>query len=175
MRIAFAVREDVVGTLRAAWVSHATRVLFDCGARVVFVDPISQIEFDGRGEQWRAEADFVRKVLALACDSGGTLVLVAHTIKRPGKNASIPLSLEDVQGTAMIGRLCHTAVLLDAHENKTSSVHRAGGLWAEVEHNRTIIVAKARNGAGARQRIAFAQDSHAPIFTELGIIAAKEH
>jgi len=149
------------------WLAQATE-----SARVVFVDPISQIEFDGR-EQWREEADFTRKALALAADTQATICLVAHTVKRPGRAASVPLTLEDVQGSAMIGRLCHCALLLDAHDPKTSEVHRWGGLREEVQHNRTVIIAKARNASGSRQRLAFQQDDQAPLFEELGVIAPK--
>ena len=74
----------------------------------------------------------------------------------------------------MIGRLCHCALLLDAHDLKVSTVYRPGGLREDVEHNRTVVIAKARNGAGTRQRLAFQQDSTAPRFDELGLIAPKD-
>ena len=141
-------------------------------ARVLFVDPISQIDFEGR-EPWKAEAEFIRKALALTADAGATLVLVAHTVKRGGKTAALPLTLEDVQGSAMIARLCHTALILDAHDPKTSAVYRTGGLREDVEHNRTVLVAKARHASGARQRVAFTQRSDAPAFEEHGIIAPR--
>jgi hypothetical protein len=145
-----------------------------CGqsARVLFVDPISQIDFEGR-EPWRAEGQFIRSALALMADASATLVLVAHTIKRGGRNAALPLTLEDVQGSAMIGRLCHTALILDAHESKTSAVYRAHGLREDVTHNRTVLIAKTRHGSGARQRIAFVQRADAPVFEELGVIAPR--
>lgn len=141
-------------------------------ARVLFVDPISQIDFEGR-EPWKAEAEFIRKALALTADAGATLVLVAHTVKRGGKTAALPLTLEDVQGSAMIARLCHTALILDAHDTKTSAVYRTGGLREDVEHNRTVLIAKARHASGARQRVAFTQRSDAPAFEEHGVIAPR--
>ncbi|NLX22441.1 MAG: AAA family ATPase [Phycisphaerae bacterium] len=150
------------------WMAEALKT-----ARVVFVDPISQIEFDGR-DPWKAEADFMRQALALANDSGGTVCLVAHTIKRPGKAASQPLTIDDIQGSAMIGRLCHVALLIDVHDPKTSKVHRLADHPDEVEHDRTLILAKVRNGPGARQRLAFAMDRDAPVFRELGLIVPKK-
>lgn len=140
------------------------------GARVVFVDPVSQIEFDGQ-EPWKAEAHFVRRTLALAGDSGATVVLVAHTIKRGGRSAGFPLTLEDIQGSAMIGRLCQCALILDAHDPKESTVYRAAGMQELVEHNRTLTIAKARNGCGTGQRVAFRQEVGFPEFSELGVIA----
>lgn len=150
------------------WMGQA----FMSGARVVFVDPISQIEFDQR-EQWKAEGDFMRSTIALVNEWGGTVVFVAHTAKRGGKSASLPLTLEDIQGSAMFGRLCHTAILLDAHDLKESAVMRTGGLTEVVEHNRTVLIAKARNAQGTRQRLAFRQSDTAPEFEELGVIAPK--
>ena len=44
----------------------------------------------------------------------------------------------------------------------------------EVEHDRTLILAKVRNGPGARQRLAFAMDRDAPVFRELGLIVPKK-
>jgi KaiC/GvpD/RAD55 family RecA-like ATPase len=150
------------------WIGDAVRE----GARAVFIDPISQIEFPPR-DSWQAEGDFMRKALALANDGGATVCLVAHTIKRGGKNAAYPLTLEDIQGSAMIGRLCHCALLLDAHDPKESPVYRAGGLLADVRHNRSLLIAKTRHGGGTGQRLAFDQDSEAPAFRELGVIAPR--
>jgi hypothetical protein len=144
----------------------------DKGAQVLFVDPVSQIEFEGR-RSYEVEARFVRKLIALATDSGALIFLVAHTVKRPGKNASVELSLEDLQGSAMFGRLCQAAMLLSAHDTRESKVWRTGGIPQEVEHNRTVLIAKARFGAGTGKRIAFVQDSEAPHFEELGVIAPK--
>ena len=141
-------------------------------SRVVFVDPISQIEF-GDDRTWMAEADFMRHALALATDAGTTIVLVAHTVKRPGSNATIPLTIEDIQGSAMISRLCQTVLILDAHDMRTCDVYRINKQREEIQHNRTVHIAKARNASGTRQRVAFMQDSRAPEFEELGVIAPK--
>ena len=101
------------------------------------------------------------------------MVLVAHTVKRPGRSATVPLTLEDVQGSAMLGRLAHCVLMLDAHDAKSSTVYRAGGCFETVEHNRTLVVAKARHASGTRQHIAFQQASSAPQFVELGVIAPR--
>lgn len=143
------------------------------GARVIFIDPISQIDFAGR-DRWRGESEFIRRALALASDSNGTICLVAHTIKRPGVGASIPLSLEDLQGAAMIGRLSQCVLMLDAHDERSCRVWRLGGLQEEARHNRTVLIAKARNASGGRQRVAFQQHESKPEFIELGVIAPKQ-
>lgn len=140
-------------------------------SRVVFIDPLSQIEFCGRSP-WEQEADFVRTILAIAKDTGATIVMVAHTVKRPGKSAGQSITAEDVQGSAMFTRLCQTVILVDGHEPRDSIIY--GGSDREiVSHNRTIVVAAARNGPGTRSSYAFNQGHDGPLFEELGMICPR--
>jgi hypothetical protein len=141
-------------------------------SRVIVVDPISQIDFDGK-DRWKDEADFVRNALGIISDSGACLILVAHTVKRTGLNASVDLSAEDVQGSAMYTRLAHTTLLLDACEMKTSEVRLTGGGSEMVTHNRVVTIASARNGSASRSRLAFLQDQNKPAFIELGFLLNK--
>lgn len=142
-------------------------------ARVIFVDPLSQVEFPGQ-KSYEAEADFYRKSVALASDTGGTIVIVVHPSKRPGKMSSIPLVIDDMQGSVMANRLIHCGLLLEAHDPKTSAVYRFEGMTTDVEHNRTVTIGKTRNGKGMFERLAFRQSSDAPEFEELGVIAPKQ-
>ena len=139
-------------------------------ARVVAVDPLAQIDF-GERDTWRGEKDFVRRLVALAADSGGSIVLVAHTVKRPGKAGTLQITGEDVQGAAEIRRLAHNVLLLDAHEPRDGEVWRDCGGRTVVRHARTVIVDKARNGPGPGSRIAVEMDG--PCFRELGLLAMK--
>jgi hypothetical protein len=148
------------------WVNRA----FEDGCRIIFIDPLSQIDFSGR-DPWRQESDFCRALLGMSSDAGATVLLVAHTIKRLGLHARMPAILEDLQGAAAFGRLCQTVLILDAHDLEKRTVYRIGGLLQDVQCNRTLLIAKARNGAGTRQRIAFLQRADAPVFEELGVIA----
>lgn len=141
-------------------------------ARVVFVDPLSQIDFDARN-QWKQERELVLKMVGLAANSGGTIVLVAHTVKRPGKAGTLAPTIEDIQGSAAFGRNCHTVLLVDAHDEKNSPIYREGGVIEGVVHSRTVVIAKTRNGRGPRQRIACNLSLTEPHFVELGVIAPK--
>jgi KaiC/GvpD/RAD55 family RecA-like ATPase len=141
-------------------------------ARVVFVDPLSQIDFDAHN-QWKQERELVLKMVGLAANSGGTIVLVAHTVKRPGKAGTLAPTIEDIQGSAAFGRNCHTVLLVDAHDEKNSPVYRDGGVIEGVMHSRTVVIAKTRNGRGPRQRVAYNLSLTEPHFVELGIIAPK--
>lgn len=142
-------------------------------SRVIFIDPIAQIEFDGV-KPWKVEAEFVRHLLAIATDSRATIVVAGHTVKRGGANAAISPTVEDFQGAAEWTRLAHTVILIDGHEERSSQVYRIGGHTADETHNRTVIIGAARNGSGTRSKLAFNQSSVGPSFEELGVIAPKK-
>ncbi len=139
-------------------------------ARVVFIDPWTQIDFGDR-DPWRGEKDFIRQLVGLTSAAGASVVLVAHTIKRPGRHGTLPLSGEDLQGAAELKRLAHSVLLLDAHDERESEVWRPQEYREMVIHERTVIVDKARHGSGAGLRLAFTMDG--PGFRELGVIAPK--
>ena len=170
-------RTDASGKQRVPHLSHKdvlTWIEQACDVcRVVFVDPVSQIDFDGGRQQWAHEQDFMRQVLGIAAGSAATVMLVTHTVKRPGKAASVPLSLEDIQGSAKFNQLCHTALLLESHGDRESMVLRARDYPVETEHDRTVLVGKARNGRGTGLRLAYRMSKEAPEFDELGIITPK--
>ena len=142
-------------------------------ARVVVVDPLSQIDFGEKS--WVGEKNFIQRAGGLLAGSGATLVIVAHTVKRGGAASKLALSGQDLQGAAELKRLAHVVLILDAHPPKEVFVWRAGGLREKVEHNRTVLIDKSRNGRGGGARLAFNMDvPHGPRFDELGIIAPKE-
>lgn len=151
-----------------AWITRAVKK-----ARVVVVDPLSQIEFVGKNKH-EEEAAFVRQILGVVKDSGASLILVTHTVKRSGAAATMDLTAEDVQGSAMLTRLAHTTILLDAHELSEREVSAPGGHTANVMSNRTVTIAVSRFGDGSRSRIAFRQEKDRPVFTELGFIVPKK-
>jgi hypothetical protein len=139
-------------------------------ARVVFIDPLAQIDFPER-QSWIGEGDFVRRLVGLAAASGGSIVLVAHTIKRPGHAGSLMLTAEDLQGAAALNRLVHTILLLEAHDEKTSQVWQ-GEMKIPAIHDRTMTVAKCRFGPGRGVRVAMRL--YGPHLEELGAIARGE-
>ena len=135
--------------------------------RVVFLDPVSQIDF-AESKEWQSQQAFMRELVAHAKASGGTVVLVTHTIKRPGKAGSYGLTAEDIQGSSMFAKLADSVVLLDAHNVVRSTIANDYNMPSEVEHGWTMIVAKARNARGRHCRIAFHMNG--PSYDELGVI-----
>lgn len=138
-------------------------------ARIIFIDPLSQI--DAKTEKhWNEESQFIRALLAIANDTQGTIVLSGHTSKRPGPAAKFDLTAEDVQGSAMLTRLCHTVLVLNGHDKKESTVVDSYGSRRLEQFNRTLYIAAARNGSGTRTKLAYTQNVNGPQFEEHGII-----
>ena len=141
-------------------------------ARVVVIDPLAQIDFNGR-DIAREESALVRQLLGCVAGKESTIILVTHVVKRPGSAAAVQLSADDVQGAVNLTRLPQTTLILDAHDAKESDVHCTGGLIKKVMHNRTLLIAAARNAGGTRSRIAFNQSADRPHFEELGVISGR--
>jgi hypothetical protein len=142
--------------------------------RVLFVDPISQIDGKGR-ETFNAESWFIRQALAIVLTYGISLVFITHTVKRPGAMGAIPLGAEDVQGSSMFAKLAHTTLMLDRMEGtEEGEVFSIGGTTKTVNYDRIVTIAAARNGKGTGWRIAFSQDKDKPAFHELGILVPQK-
>lgn len=139
--------------------------------RVLFIDPLAQIDFDLKNQQYE-ESDFIRQLLALAQDNKCTIILAAHAVKRRGRDAEMPLTEGDLQGAAAISRLSHCTLMLEAHDERKSEVIVPGG-FDETWHNRTVYIPAARNGPGSRTRIAMSQMPIGPEFIERGLIIQK--
>jgi hypothetical protein len=143
-------------------------------ARVVAVDPLAQIDWTG-AKPWEAQADFIRRVVGLAADTSSTVILIAHSAKRPGKASAETLTAEDIQGAAEITRLAQCVLLWNGHADKASNVWKSGGLTEPVTHNRTMVIGKARNGSGGGSALAFNTREDGPGYDELGVIAPKKN
>jgi hypothetical protein len=138
--------------------------------RFLIVDPVSQIDSDGK-ETWKAESWFMRQVLGVLADTKTTLLLLTHTIKRSGLSGQIAITAEDVQGSSMFVKLAHTTLLLDGFaEHKEGMVYRKGGEKTVVKYDKVVTIAASRNGAGTGSRIAFLMNRQKPEFEELGIL-----
>ena len=146
------------------WASEAVKA-----ARVVVIDPLAQIDFSGR-DIAREESALVRNLLGCVAGKESTIILITHVVKRPGHSAAVQLSADDVQGAVNLTRLPQTTLILDAHDIREGEVRRAGGLTQKVMHNRTLLIAAARNAGGTRSRIAFNQSAEQPHFEELGVL-----
>jgi len=145
--------------------------------RVTFMDPTTQIDFGAR-DSYQQENIFIREFLGLAAHCKGTIVFVSHTKDRSGAKSRIPITVEDIQGSTLWRKLCQTAILLDAHEERNSMVYGTNRYSGDKEqqsitHNRTVVIGRTRQGSGSRMRFAYSQSPSAPTFCEHGIIVPK--
>jgi hypothetical protein len=139
---------------------------------VVAVDPLAQIDWTGQ-KPWEAQADFMRRVVGISADGVATIILIAHTIKRPGKAALVQSGPDDVQGCAEFTRLAHTVLLWEGHNDKEAGIWVPGGLPMMIKHNRTLVIGKARFGRAGGQALAFNTRPDGPGYEELGMISPK--
>ena len=98
--------------------------------RVLFVDPISQIDSKGR-ETFNAESWFIRQALAIVLTYRISLVFITHTVKRPGAMGALPLGAEDVQGSSMFAKLAHN---INARSN--GGTEQGGEVFCNRRHNK---------------------------------------
>lgn len=150
------------------WIGRAAKT-----HRVVAVDPLSQIDWESRGaRENRAQAAFMRRCLGMAASTGSTIVLVAHTIKRPGAAGQIGITQEDVQGSKMLTNLADTVLLLDSHDRRESEVYDGTTIIRPIMHSKTVTIGKARHGRGDGARLAF--EFEGPHLMERGVIVPKQ-
>lgn len=140
------------------------------GKRVIFVDPLAQISFSGF-KKWEAEESFVQSFCGIAADYKVSLVLISHTKKG---NEDATLSVEDMQGSAAFGRLCHTSILIGGTSEPEEVEIKRPDCIEKAMSNRTVMIGAARNGAGTRSKLAFIVEPGSPLFHEIGYIASKK-
>lgn len=136
-------------------------------SRLIVIDPLALIELGVGLEEYKNVNLFFKSVIALAARYETNVMLCVHTVKRHGAARNYLLSVDDLQGAAIISRECHTVLLLDGHDIKTSMIYGQSGN-SEQQHNRTLIIGKARYGRGQGLRLAFNMKS--PNLEELGVI-----
>ena len=133
------------------------------GYRVIAVDPITIL--DSEKESFKEQQKFIQGVNDEVIKKYQTsLILVVH----PTKNADRP-NLSFLAGSTAFSRFVDTVIWLDIHEPKESPVFSSCGTL-EVEHNRTILLLKARNGKGAGAKIACSFDPQSLKLYENGVI-----
>lgn len=156
---------DTQPTLRqiAHWIRDKARA----GAKVIAVDPITAAAHTRR-DTWGEDNEFLQHVKQAATEYGAAVVLVTH----PTKQFAGP-DLNLLAGSAAYARFAQTAVWLETHDDKTNTVRTDCGR-AEIEHNRTLHILKARNGKGQGLRLAFGFNAANLTLHEAGIITKSQ-
>ncbi len=147
---------------------------FKAGVKIVFVDPMAQIDFQKCGiNQYQSENAFVQKIVTLAQRYNACFVLVVHTVK--SYDNLIP-RISNLQGGAALSRLASSILMLHNHDAESkrklgSNIFTSNGFTKKEEFDRIIHVAKARNASGTGVKIAF--QFFVGCFREVGFFAPK--
>lgn len=140
---------------------------------LVIIDPMAAIEFeDGARDQFENQKRFVRELSAIAAETKCRVVVVHHVRKITGPQPFV--GLDEIAGSAGIGRFTDNAVVVEFHKQPLQSeVLCPSGIAQSVTHEKTVTMAKCKDGPGTNWRIAcdLAKDNLA--WTEHGIIRAK--
>lgn len=135
-------------------------------SHLICVDPISQITFDPDGRDFRGQADFMRRLVAVAASTRAHILLVAHNAKQQYRGVGD--SVDGVQGSAMLGRLAHNILTINRHDPAIED-EVYSSFSPTVTHRLTISVTKCRGGMTG-EKFAFDLSQYGPTFKEYGMI-----
>ncbi len=136
----------------------------EAGVRMICIDPMSQINFGGGGQEYRNQEQFVSRLVAAAAGFGVHVLLVAHTVKQ-ARHLGVADTLEGIQGSAMLTRLAHNVLVLSRHNEQDGLLMNGG----TARHRLTLGLPKCRNGFSGT-RYAFDLAPGGPCFTEYGVL-----
>ena len=145
----------------AAWVAARA----NDGCRILAIDPITAAV--GTDKPWIADNAFLQKIKRTASQTGCSIILVTHPTK-----AYLKPDVNTLAGSAAYSRFAQSIIWLMGHTMKTSTVKGIMGT-AEVEHDRTLMIMKARNGKGGGLGLAFEMDRETLRLKEIGIIVKE--
>jgi hypothetical protein len=134
----------------------------ESGCRIVCIDPVTAAAQTAK--PWIEDNAFLQRIKRTATDSGCSFVLVTH----PSKTVSLP-DMNQLAGSAAYSRFAQSIFWLHSHDLRTSKIKDVCGT-AEIQHNRTLHILKARNGRGHGLSLACEFDSRTLTLKELGII-----
>jgi hypothetical protein len=111
--------------------------------------------------------EFVMDAKQVAREYGCSVLFVTHPPKCPPKAAP---ALERLAGGAAYSRFSQTILCMEKHRPYREA--RVGANLAPVRFNRSLHVAKARNGRGGGFELAYQMEGGTLRFCELGAVAA---
>ena len=160
------------GEIRAIdsnWILEWAEDECDAGARLLVIDSLAQIEFDGRDE-WKSQATFWRKLLGIANRSNSTIIMIIHLSKTAKGDFS---SIYSVEASKRFGDLAFSVLGLQ-QKRLEDTVVDYGGLRSQHPVNCILHNMKCREGTlerGAEAAFRFGQNG--PSFEDFGIISTN--
>jgi len=137
------------------------------GARLLVIDSLAQIEFDGR-EEWKAQATFWRTLLGIANRSNSTIIMIIHLSKTAKGDFS---SIYSVEASKRFGDLAFSVLGLQQKKLEDTVLNTSDGFRGMVTSNCTLHNMKCREGTLERgAQVAFRFGRNGPSFEDLGIL-----
>ena len=143
------------------------------GARVLIIDPITMAEPAPNEKLFEADRRLVANLKNLAVTNSVSIILITHP--RAGSD-KLPY-LDRMAGGAAFQRFTQTVLYLEHHEPlEDVKIIENGGVMAHTGEpvNRTIQIAKARNGRGTGLAIGYHFSPKTLCFTEIGVMQQKK-
>jgi KaiC/GvpD/RAD55 family RecA-like ATPase len=135
------------------------------GCRIIAIDPVTAAESDEK--PWVSDLKFMMAVKTMAREYGVSVILVTH----PKKGRKTAVGMDELAGGAAYQRFAQTIIWLEHHRTpKSVTVKSPVGGTMPIEINRTIHLAKTRNGVGHGVGLACQFNGSSLKFEEKGII-----
>src|SRR5262249_31983667 len=147
-----------------AWVRQQA----EAGCRIICVDPVTALEASEK--PWIDDLKFVMEAKAIAARHGCSLVLVTHPRIRRSKGGS---PLDDLAGGAAYVRFAQTVLWVNAYPQGKTFRWKEPMRIGKGEANRSVKIAKARNGAGGGLEVVFRFDGSTLRFSEVGVVTKE--
>lgn len=139
------------------------------GHRIIIIDPVTAAS--SKEDVWVADRKFIIGVKAIARRYGISVVLSTHPRMTAGKKG---LPLENLAGGAAYPRFSHTVVWLSRLDKSESyRIYGPHGTFSS-SCNRTMKIAKCRNGRGPGVDIGYYFDGASLRFGEQGVILGDD-
>lgn len=139
------------------------------GFEICAIDPVTAAASNDK--PWIEDQNFIFKVKTTAKKFGSRLAYAIHPRISQGK---VGASLSRLAGGAAYPRFSHSVFWLTKHDKeKSATVWRQDGGSRPVTFDRTLRIAKARNGAGAGSELAFHLNRGSLCFEEYGTIISE--
>lgn len=145
----------------ATWVKQRA----EAGHRIIAIDPVTAARVGER--QWQDDLEFMMAVKAAVREHDASLVLVTH----PKKGRKHAIGLDELAGGAAYQRFSQTVLWLEHHATPKEVVIHSGQGTASAVINRTVHMAKTRNGRGAGLSVGLNFDPETLLLREVGTIA----
>lgn len=136
------------------------------GCEVVTIDPVTAAKVSK--EPWLDDQRFILGAKAVVRKYGARLILVTHPRKNRGQGKAT--GLNDMAGGSAYERFTQTVLWMKRHDTSEKGDVLHQGFPVPVTYDRTLRVAKARNGPGTGTEIAYCFEPESLRFSEQGVI-----